>query len=99
MKKVFIGIITLSLLAGCNNPPNINNPATEELSSQALKKTKGLEDCNLYSFTMYENNLPIYIVRCPKVGTDNLNYMVQQGKSTVLQTVITINGVEYIQKE
>lgn len=95
-----INLLVLSLLlVGCNSQPNLNNPATEEISSQALKKTEGLEDCKLYSFLLAENTNPIYIVRCPKTESDSINYMQQQGKTAVQKTVITIDGIEYIQKE
>ena len=94
MKKILISLILSFLIVGCE-PAQINTStaATESQATNALKLTKGLEDCKLFQFplTKYDE---ISIVRCPN-STVTTNQKIQQGKTTYTQTTVTIDGVEY----
>ena len=95
MKKFLIPLILGFLMVGCE-PAQINTStaATESQATNALKLTKGLEDCKLFQFplTKYDE---ISIVRCPN-STVSTSQEVVEGKTTHVQTTITIDGVEYI---
>ena len=95
MKKILISLILGFLMVGCR-PAQVNTTtaATESQATVALNLTKGLEDCKLYWFVPFENSRSISIVRCPN-STVSTSQEVVEGKTTHVQTTITIDGVEY----
>lgn len=95
MKKFLITLAVGLLLTGCQ-PPRVNTTtaATESQATVGLNLTKGLEDCKLYWFVPFENSHPIYIVRCSN-STVSTSQEVVEGGVTHVQTIVTIDGVEY----
>lgn len=94
MNKLLLIFSIVIVLTGCSKP-NTTVPGSEDESSKALSMTRGLEDCKLYKFQADTGNYPINIVRCPN-STVSTNQSVTSGKSTRLETVVTIDGVDYI---
>ena len=95
MKKFLVPLVIGLLLTGCQ-PPRVNTTtaATESQATVGLNLTKGLEDCKLYWFVPFENSRSISIVRCPN-STVSTSQEVVEGKTTHVQTTITIDGIEY----
>ncbi|AND75324.1 hypothetical protein FDH01_gp298 [Acinetobacter phage vB_AbaM_ME3] len=94
MNKLFIITVTALLLTACNKP-NTTTPGQEYVAGKALAMTKGLEDCKLYKFQADTMDHELNIIRCPN-STVSTNQSVTEGKTTRLQTVVTIDGVDYI---
>ena len=95
IKKFLITLSLGFLLVGCQPPrANTTTAATESQATVGLNLTKGLEDCKLYWFVPFENSRSISIVRCPN-STVSTSQEVVEGKTTHVQTTITIDGVEY----
>ena len=95
MKKFLIPLILGFLMVGCElSKVNTTTAATESQATVALNLTKGLEDCKLYWFVPFENSRPIYIVRCSN-STVSTSQEVVEGEVKHVQTIVTIDGVEY----
>lgn len=90
MKYIALSILTSLALVGCD--VNTKTPPQEDPSTQALRKTPGLEDCTLYKHQTHEGNSSMYITRCGSVVSTTY----PQGKHNA--TSITIDGVEYVKK-
>lgn len=95
MKLIILSLFVSVALLGCNETPNTNTPAEEDISSAALKKTEGLQDCNIYSFHPTNYSRSIYIVRCKGLNTVSTTESYQENKQTVQRTTITVDGVKY----
>lgn len=93
MKKLILIPLLFSLIA-CSEP-NVSDPGSEDISTQALAMTKGLEDCKLYNFKSDKFGHILNIIRCPN-STVSTNQAVPEGKTTRIQTVVTIDGVDYV---
>lgn len=81
-------------LAACTDP-NTTRPATVSVSSNALKLTKGLEDCSYYSFDPGEGQHKLNIIRCSGEDVVSVNQLQSSGKSTVQRTTVVIDGKTY----
>lgn len=91
MKKIILMSVLALALSSCTSDYNTNTPA-ESLPSNSLQITPGLEDCSIYSHSVYvDSNYPIYIVRCEGVTT-TANKLETHGKSHINRTHVTING-------
>lgn len=97
MKLLACAIVALSL-TGCGGTPNTTTPGNKDISTEALKRTPGLEDCELYSFQREQYGHILNIVRCEGVKVTSVNQTVAQGKTTRQLTTIIIDGKEYIEK-
>lgn len=92
MKKIILLSALALALTSCTSDYNTNTPA-ESLPSNSLQITPGLEDCSIYSHSVYVgSNYPIYIVRCEGVTTTTVNKVETHGKTRVNRTHVTING-------
>ena len=94
MKKLIL-IPLFFILTACSGEVNTTTPAIEDLSSQALSKTPGLEDCILYSFSKEQYDHRLNINRCDGKSTVSVNQVQKQGKTTIQTTTVMIDGKEY----
>lgn len=94
MNKLLIITLSIVFLTACNKP-NTTTPGQEYVAGKALAMTQGLEDCKLYKFQADTMQHELNIIRCPNSSVTT-NQAVTEGKTTRLQTVVTIDGVDYI---
>lgn len=97
MKTISI-LITIMFLTACTEDSNTNDSANEDISTIALQKTPGLEDCVLYTFQREKYTHRLNIVRCPGKETISTNKVVSSGKTKTQSTTVFINNKEYIEK-
>lgn len=93
MKRALLTIGLLALLSGCYKDKDAPEYYTKELSSEGFKNS-GLSDCKSYKTRPNLETGTVYVTRCPN-STTSTEYA--SGKSR--QTVIVIDGVEYVKKE
>ena len=88
MKKIIaLAAIAASVIAaGCT-------PRAEDVGPTFTVRPKELADCSFHYLTN-TNGQRLTVVRCPNSTTSTT---VPSGKST--QTVVTVDGVEYVRKE
>ena len=96
--KILLSIILITSLAACTDP-NTTRPAVVSVSSDALKLTKGLEDCSYYSFDPGEGQRNLNIIRCSGEDVVSVNQLQSSGKSTIQSTTVVINGKTYIESQ
>ena len=95
MFKKLMLIPLVLVLAACDGDPNTSIPASEDISSQALSKTPGLEGCTLYKFKAKEFDRSLNIIKCDGKETVSTNQVQGSSKNPYQTTTIVVNGKKY----
>lgn len=95
MKRTLFILASIIALVGCTCDPDHGcYPEKQQLANVSAVTVPGLEECIMTQMYPGDRRNSIIVIRCPlsAVSVDQPN-----GKSR--QTVVTIDGVEYVKKE
>lgn len=90
MKRITIALVAVLMLAACDD----TDPGSQRDVTSKYNLPESMKDCKIYYMSGSSSVREITVIRCPNSSTA-ANTVVSSGKSTRIDAVVVIDGVQY----